>query len=105
MAVSFRMDPLLEKELEMAARRQGITKSQFIVQALERALGRRDPAGLYQKVMEEAAAYDLGAGAQDDDLPSHQGALRRKLRAAHAQQQHDYAAWLAQRKAKPNDPP
>ena len=26
MAVSVRMDPLLEKELELAARRQGITK-------------------------------------------------------------------------------
>ena len=34
MAVSVRMDPLLEKELELAARRQGITKSQFIVDAV-----------------------------------------------------------------------
>jgi hypothetical protein len=43
MAVSVRMDPLLEKELELAARRKGVTKSQFIVDAVERALGRKNP--------------------------------------------------------------
>ena len=41
MAVSVRMDPLLEKELELAASRQGVTKSQFIIDAVERALGAR----------------------------------------------------------------
>ena len=40
MAVSVRMSPLLEKELELAAQRQGVTKSQFIIDAVERALGR-----------------------------------------------------------------
>ncbi|MGD9550944.1 MAG: toxin-antitoxin system HicB family antitoxin [Burkholderiaceae bacterium] len=35
MAVSVRMDPLLEKELALAAKRQGITKSQFIIEAVE----------------------------------------------------------------------
>ena len=30
MVMSVRMDPLLEKELELAAQRQGITKSQFV---------------------------------------------------------------------------
>jgi hypothetical protein len=43
MAVSVRMDPLLEKELEQAAKRQGITKSQFIIDAVQRALGRKNP--------------------------------------------------------------
>lgn len=42
MAVSVRMDPLLERELELAAKRRGITKSQFIVEAVERALGRKN---------------------------------------------------------------
>ena len=42
MAVSVRMEPLLERELEQAARRQGVTKSQFIIAAVERALGRKD---------------------------------------------------------------
>jgi RHH-type rel operon transcriptional repressor/antitoxin RelB len=36
------MDPLLEKELELAAQRQGVSKSQFIISAVERALGRRN---------------------------------------------------------------
>lgn len=104
MAVSVRMQPLLEKELELAARRQGITKSQFIILAVERALGRKDPANLYQAVMEEAARYDVGTGAHDDDLPAHEAILRENLRAAHARQQSDYAAWLAQRKAGRKDP-
>lgn len=106
MAVSVRMEPLLEKELEQAARRQGITKSQFIIQAVERALGRRDPAALYHQVMEDAGRYEPGDSAPDDVPPStHQATLRRKLRAAHAGQQDDYAAWLAQRQAAGKDQP
>jgi len=99
MAVSVRMDPLLEKELEQAARRQGITKSQFIVEAVERALGRKDPAALYHQVMEQAAHYDIGAGAPEEDLPPHQSALRQALREKHARQQDEYAAYLAERTA------
>jgi RHH-type rel operon transcriptional repressor/antitoxin RelB len=59
MAVSVRMDPLLERELEFAAQRQGITKSQFIVQAVERALGRKNPYELMMKlkVEEEQGRY------------------------------------------------
>ena len=97
MAVSVRMDPLLEKELELAASRQGVTKSQFIIDAVERALGRKDPAQLYHQVMEEAARYHVGEGAADAELAPHQAALRQSLRQAHAQQQDDYAAYLAER--------
>lgn len=50
MAVSVRMDPLLERELEQAARRQGVTKSQFIIAALEKALGRKNPYELLLRV-------------------------------------------------------
>ena len=99
MAVSVRMDPLMEKALELAARRQGITKSQFIIAAVERALGRKDPAMLYRQVMKEAEHQDVGDGAPDEDLPPHQAALRQSLRAMHERQQDDYAAWLAQRDA------
>lgn len=99
MAVSVRMDPLMEKELELAARRQGITKSQFIIAAVERALGRKDPAVLYQKVMEEAARYDIAAGAPDAALPPPKAALRKSLRDQYQRQQDDYAAYLAQRDA------
>jgi len=58
-AVSVRMNPVLERELELAAQRQGITKSQFIVQAVERALGRKNPYKLMMqlKVEEERGRY------------------------------------------------
>ena len=57
MAVSVRMDPVLERELELAAQRQGITKSQFIVQAVERALGRKNP---YELMMQLKAEEERG---------------------------------------------
>ena len=91
MAVSVRMNPLL------AASRLGVTKSQFIIAAVERALGRKDPAQLYHQVMEEAARYQVGEGAADADLSPHQAALRQSLRGAYVQQQDDYAAYLAER--------
>ncbi|WP_144732884.1 toxin-antitoxin system HicB family antitoxin [Extensimonas perlucida] len=100
MAVSVRMDPLLEKELALAAKRQGITKSQFIIEAVERALGRKDPAALYHKVMEESARYRVGEEVPDDALSPIKAALRQRLRAQHAQQQDDYAAYLAERETK-----
>lgn len=45
MTISVRMDRLLEHELELVAKRKGVTKSQFVfvIEAVERALGRRDP--------------------------------------------------------------
>jgi RHH-type rel operon transcriptional repressor/antitoxin RelB len=55
MAVSVRLDPLMEKELELSAKQQGITKSQFIIAALERALGRKNPYALLMQVKAEAA--------------------------------------------------
>jgi RHH-type rel operon transcriptional repressor/antitoxin RelB len=93
------MDPLIEKELELAAKRQGITKSQFIIEAVERALGRRDPAALYRQVMQEAAQYRVSEPMPDDDLSESKAALRQSLRAEHARQQDEYAAYLAQREA------
>ncbi|MFT4243471.1 MAG: hypothetical protein QM569_14460 [Acidovorax sp.] len=105
MAVSVRMDPLMEKELELAAKRQGVTKSQFIIAAVERALGRKDPAALYHRVMEEAATYRIGQGAADEDLSPHKAALRASLRAVHEGQQDEYAAFLARRKAAAQEAP
>jgi RHH-type rel operon transcriptional repressor/antitoxin RelB len=100
MAVSVRMNPLIEKELELAARRRGITKSQFIIDAVERALGRKDPAALYLKVMAEAEQSKLPEHMlEDEDLPADKRALRRMLRAKHERDQKDYAAYLEQREA------
>ncbi|NCP55977.1 MAG: ribbon-helix-helix protein, CopG family [Rhodoferax sp.] len=103
MAVSVRMDPLLEKELAQAAKRRGITKSQFIVEAVERALGRNNPGEIYLKVMQEMATYNLGGPATASAAPvqraSQKQALQEKLRARHAQENADYAAFLITRQA------
>lgn len=101
MAVSVRMDPLLEKELEQAAKRRGITKSQFIVEAVERALGRNNPGDLYLKVMDEMATYPIGSNAASaaatvERSPQKQ-ALHEKLRAKHAHENAEYAEFLKTR--------
>jgi predicted DNA-binding protein len=90
MAVSVRMDPLLERELEAAAKRLGKTKSQFIIDAVERSLGRKNPYELMQKLIaeEQAGAYgpqppkELSRELPYDTEGSKQ-ALRAKLRAKH----------------------
>lgn len=56
MVTSVRMEPLLEKELEVAAKKLGITKSQFIIDAVERALGRKNPFELMMKIKAEEQA-------------------------------------------------
>lgn len=95
MAVSVRMDPLLEKELELAAKRQGLTKSQFIIAAVERALGKRDPLQLLHQVREEMAEYKSARPASRDAPRS---SLQEKLRAEHATQRVEYRAFLKTRK-------
>lgn len=99
MAVSVRMDPLLEREMELAAKRQGVTKSQFIIAAVERALGRKDPAQLYHQVMEEAAQYRVGEGVLEGSVPPSTGdRLRSKLRAQHEAHSRDWLAYQEARK-------
>jgi predicted DNA-binding protein len=111
MAVSVRMDPLMEKELELAAKRKGVTKSQFIIDAVERALGRKDPLALLHQVKEEFAPYRVerahrNTPVESDDMstPNSRDPLRAKLRAQYAAQQEDYAAYLAA-KAAGQEPP
>jgi RHH-type rel operon transcriptional repressor/antitoxin RelB len=89
------MDPLLEQELQLAARRQGITKSQFIIAAVEQALGKRDSQALIYQVREEMARYKVARPSSQDEPPS---ALQEKLRADHAEHQAQYAALLKARK-------
>ncbi|RMW98897.1 hypothetical protein EBQ26_06230 [Allofranklinella schreckenbergeri] len=112
MAVSVHMEPLLEKELELAAQRKGITKSQFIIDAVERALGRKNPYQLLLKIEAESAqdpqmqriaqafsaasAVDAGAPTSDADR------LRALLQARHDAAQHDWEAFQqARREGKP----
>jgi len=92
MAVSVRLDPLMEKELELSAKRQGITKSQFIIAALEKALGRKDPYKLLLEAKAEVerqfpAAEWKQFDAENKCLPydtvRSREALIAKLRAKH----------------------
>ena len=50
MAMSVRLAPDLEERIAQEARRLGVSKSEFIKDALERALGLRDPAKLLKLV-------------------------------------------------------
>ena len=49
MAVSVRLDPVVEAKLTQQANLLGITKSDFIKDALERVLGMKDPAVLLRQ--------------------------------------------------------
>jgi predicted DNA-binding protein len=83
MAVSVRMDPLLEKELDVAAKQRGITKSQFIVEAVERALGKKDPYALMQqlKAKEERLYPGMREAFAGTEQPYATAASRRQLLA------------------------
>lgn len=83
MAVSVRMDALLEIELEQAAQRQGITKSQFIIAAVERALGRKNPYDLMLAVKAEEPRARYRSTQKAYDSVGSKAALRKKLKAKH----------------------
>ncbi len=50
MAVSVRLDPVIEAKLTQQANLLGITKSDFIKDAIERVLGMKNPAALLREV-------------------------------------------------------
>jgi predicted DNA-binding protein len=50
MAMSVRLDPTLETRVAQESRRLGITKSEFVKDALERVLGLKNPADLLSTV-------------------------------------------------------
>ena len=50
MAVSIRLDPVLEAKVTQQAKMLGITKSDFIKDAIERVLGVKNPAALLREV-------------------------------------------------------
>ena len=94
MAVSVRMESLLERELELAAQRRGISKSQFIIEAVESALGHKDPGQLLLKVREEFApmrAAEAAGGGVALAADSHAERLRTLLRARHDANLDDWA--------------
>ena len=106
MAVSVRMDPLLEKQLELAAQRKGVTKSQFIIDAVERALGHKNPYDLMLQVQSEAQHVARESApsllAADTSLSEQ---LRDKLAARHEAARSDWEAFQAARRRGERWPP
>lgn len=104
MAVSVRLEPLLEKELELAAKRLGVTKSQFIVSALERALGRQDPYALWLRL--QAEVQDATPEVPQERVSPAKAAIRAKLQARHDASRADWLAFQeARRQGKAWMPP
>ncbi len=95
MAVSVRLEPMLEKELELTAKRMGVTKSQFIVSALERALGRKNPYELLLKVQSEVREPLPESELQTSPTTA---AIRAKLQARQASSQADWQAFQEAKK-------
>ena len=93
MLYSVQLESLLEIELEQAARRLGVSPSQFIVSAVERALAQAKEDGLplaparYGEVLPESM----------ESLSMTKLAIRSKLKAQRASNQDD---WLAYQEAK-----
>ncbi|NJS39918.1 MAG: phosphonate C-P lyase system protein PhnH [Rhodobacteraceae bacterium] len=92
------MDPLLERELELAAKQQGITKSQFIVDAVERALGRKDPYKLLLEIKKEYGLDSLPPRrrrAAEKPAPDETTGdrVRKVLRAKHEASMRDWVAF------------
>lgn len=75
MPLSVRLDPLLEARLARQAGLLGISKSEFIKDALERVLGMKDPATLLR------AVRSGGKLGRDDVSTGVSSAVKAKLRA------------------------
>ncbi len=75
MAVSVRLDPLLEAKLTQQAALLGVTKSEFIKDALERVLGAKNPATLLDQVRQAGKMGRLEASTRVS------ASMKAKLRA------------------------
>ncbi len=61
MPMSVRLDPALEARVDQEARRLGLTKSQFVKDTLQRALGLKNPARVLKAVRSGSPMGDPGA--------------------------------------------
>lgn len=93
MLYSVQLEPLREIELEQAARRLGLSLSQFIVSAVERALAQAKQDGL---PLEPSRHGDVLTESMER-LSATKLAIRSKLKAQRAANQDD---WLAYQDAK-----
>jgi hypothetical protein len=87
------LEPWLEKELEQAARRLGVSPSQFIVSAVEQALAQAKQDGLSLQPSRQGGVLTESS----EHLSATKLAIRSKLKAQRAANQDD---WLAYQEAK-----
>ncbi len=55
MAMTIDLDPVLDKLVEQEAKRQGISKSEFVSNALEQVLSLKSPAEIYRRIIDKEA--------------------------------------------------
>jgi len=82
MSLSVRLDPILESRLDQEARRLGVTKSEFVKDALERVLGMKNPYDLLQQVRDPDAYRVCEPTTRDSENVSVK--VKEKLRAKHS---------------------
>lgn len=82
MPLSVRLDPILESRLDQEARRLGVTKSEFVKDALERVLGMKNPYELLQQVRDPSAYSVREPTTYDSENVS--AKVKEKLRAKHS---------------------
>jgi predicted DNA-binding protein len=82
MSLSVRLDPILESRLDQAARQLGVTKSEFVKDALERVLGMKNPYELLQQVRDPEAYRVCEPSTCDSENVS--AKVKEKLRAKHS---------------------
>lgn len=77
MALSVRLEPALEARIEEEAHRLGISKSEFVKDAIERVLGLKNPAELLHQVRSNTPLGTSDASEQVSEK------VRKKLREKH----------------------
>ena len=78
MALSVRLKPEVEARIEQEARRLGITKSEFVKDALERVLGLKNPSEVLKQIR---SGTPLGSVDTSEDVSQK---VRSKLREKHS---------------------
>ena len=87
MVLTVRLEPELEARIDQVSRRKGVSKSEWVRQALKTQLeSEAQPSAyeLYLKVLEEAGLDGAAESAGRTDLSAnHRKIFREKLRAKH----------------------
>jgi len=86
MALTVRLEPELDARIAQASRRKGVTKSEWVRQALTTQLEAEtalSPYEIYLQVTRDAGLDDESDRGPSDLSTSHRRILREKLRAKH----------------------